>query len=33
MVDICKLLAHSEGRDQDLRTFFKTQILFWMLRN
>ena len=32
MVDICKLLAHSEDRDTDLRTFFKTQILFWMLR-
>ena len=32
MVDICKLLAHSEDRDQDIRTFFKAQILFWMLR-
>jgi serine/threonine-protein kinase HipA len=32
MVDICKLLAHSEERDRDLRIFFKTQILFWMLR-
>lgn len=32
MLDICKLLANSEVRDADLRTFFKTQILFWMLR-
>jgi serine/threonine-protein kinase HipA len=32
MVDICKLLAHSEERDRDIRTFFKTHILFWMLR-
>ena len=32
MVDIGKLLAHSEARDADLRTFFKTQVLFWMLR-
>lgn len=32
MLDICKLLAHSEVRDADLRIFFKTLILFWMLR-
>jgi serine/threonine-protein kinase HipA len=32
MLDICKLLANSEDRETDLRTFFKTQILFWMLR-
>lgn len=32
MLDICKLLANSEERDTDLRTFLKTQMLFWMLR-
>ncbi len=32
MLDICKLLANSEDRDTDLRTFFKTQVLFWLLR-
>ncbi len=32
MLDICKLLANSEERETDLRTFFKTQVLFWMLR-
>lgn len=32
MVAISQLLAQSENREQDLKTFLKTQILFWMLR-
>ncbi len=32
MSAICQLLALSEHREQDLKTFLKTQILFWMLR-
>lgn len=32
MIAICKILASSKHRDQDISTFFKTQILFWMLR-
>lgn len=32
MVAICEILAQSKNRGQDLSTFLKTQILFWMLR-
>jgi serine/threonine-protein kinase HipA len=31
LVDIGRLLAGSERRDEDLRTLFKAQLLFWML--
>ncbi len=32
MVRICTLLAQSRRRDEDIRTFLKTQLVFWMLR-
>ena len=32
MVRICTLLAQSSRRDDDIRTFLKTQLVFWMLR-
>ena len=32
MVGICTLLAQSSRRDEDIRTFLKAQLVFWMLR-
>jgi serine/threonine-protein kinase HipA len=32
MVRIAALLGNSEARDEDIRTFLKAQIVFWMLR-
>ncbi|MEX2163608.1 MAG: type II toxin-antitoxin system HipA family toxin [Sulfuricaulis sp.] len=32
MVRICRLLAQSTRRNDDIRTFLKTQLVFWMLR-
>ena len=31
LVDIARILQHSEARDDDLRTLLKAQLLFWLL--